>query len=179
LSSFSGDFSLAFLNLFVMLNAIGTVPIFLSLTDGSSPLERREIAKKSAIVAGSIVLVFIFLGKYILEFFHIKTEDFFVAGGLILLILALDFTTGKNVVRSYTVKKEELAVVPLGTPLLAGPGTITMSIILTYDYGPFITALAAIVVMSSIFSGVLIEPIAISSESLVAPMISKPGLVLI
>ncbi|MEX2720402.1 MAG: MarC family protein [Candidatus Wukongarchaeota archaeon] len=144
MSSFSGDFSLAFLNLFVMLNAIGTVPIFLSLTDGSSPLERREIAKKSAIVAGSIVLVFIFLGKYILEFFHIKTEDFFVAGGLILLILALDFTTGKNVVRSYTVKKEELAVVPLGTPLLAGPGTITMSIILTYDYGPFITALAAI-----------------------------------
>ncbi|MFB0544229.1 MAG: MarC family protein [Asgard group archaeon] len=142
--SFLGDFSLAFLNLFVMLNAIGNVPIFLSLTSEFSPIERKEAAKKSAIVAGFIVLVFIFFGQYILDFFHIKTEDFFLAGGLVLLIIALDFTIGKNIVRSYTVKKEELAVVPLGTPLLAGPGTITMSIILTIDYGILITALAAI-----------------------------------
>jgi multiple antibiotic resistance protein len=144
LSSFLGDFSIAFFNLFVMLNAIGNVPIFLTLTNGFSSQDRREIAKKSAIVAGSIVLVFIFFGQYILDFFQIETDDFFIAGGLVLLIIALDFTIGRNIVRSYIVNKEELAVVPLGTPLLAGPGTITMSIILTYDYGVFVTVFAAL-----------------------------------
>jgi len=144
LSSFLGDFSIAFFNLFVMLNAVGTVPIFLTLTNGFSSQDRREIAKKSAVVAGSIVLVFIFFGQFILDFFQIETDDFFIAGGLVLLIIALDFTIGRNIVRSYIVNKEELAVVPLGTPLLAGPGTITMSIILTYDYGVFVTALAAL-----------------------------------
>ena len=144
MSSFLGDFSIAFFNLFVMLNAVGTVPIFLTLTNGFSSQDRREIAKKSAVVAGSIVLVFIFFGQFILDFFQIETDDFFIAGGLVLLIIALDFTIGRNIVRSYIVNKEELAVVPLGTPLLAGPGTITMSIILTYDYGVFVTALAAL-----------------------------------
>ncbi len=127
-----------------MLNAIGNVPIFLTLTNGFSSQDRREIAKKSVIVAASIVLIFIFFGQYILDFFQIETDDFFIAGGLVLLIIALDFTIGRNIVRSYIVNKEELAVVPLGTPLLAGPGTITMSIILTYDYGVFVTVFAAL-----------------------------------
>ncbi|MEX2720403.1 MAG: MarC family protein [Candidatus Wukongarchaeota archaeon] len=167
--SFLKDFIQTFLILFVMIDAIGIVPIFLSLTSDFSPKERKEIARKSAIVAGIIAVIFTFFGQFILDFFFLEAEDFFIAGGLLLLIIALDITTGGEIIRSQQAEREQIAVVPLGTPLLAGPGTITLVILLTFDFGVLVTALAAI-------TNVIVAWLILRQSSLIARKIGYNGI---
>lgn len=155
--------------LFVMIDAIGIVPIFLDLTSDFSTKERKEAAKKSAIVAGIIAVIFTFFGQYILDFFFLEVEDFFIAGGLLLLIIALDVTTGGEIIRSQQVEREQIAVVPLGTPLLAGPGTITLVILLSFEFGMRITALAAV-------TNVIVAWLILSQSDLIARKIGYNGI---
>lgn len=169
MSSFLEDFIQAFLILFVMIDAIGIVPIFLGLTSDFSTKERKEAAKKSAIVAGIIAVIFTFFGQYILDFFFLEAEDFFIAGGLLLLIIALDVTTGGEIIRSQQVEREQIAVVPIGTPLLAGPGTITLVILLSFQFGVIVTALAAL-------TNVIVAWLILSQSSLIARKIGYNGI---
>jgi len=113
----------AFAMLFVILDAVGNAPIFYALTSDRSAKERRDIAKKSAITAASILFIFAFLGWYIFEFFGITIYDFEIAGGIILLLVALDNLTGETP-RTRRLSSTDLAIVPLATPLYAGPGSI-------------------------------------------------------
>ncbi|MEM4647537.1 MAG: MarC family protein [Candidatus Nezhaarchaeales archaeon] len=139
----------AFIMLFVVLDAVGNVPIFYSLTEGLDVKERRRTIQNSVIIAGIILLFFALGGGVLLEFFHVSIDDFRVAGGAILFIIAVEGLLGR--VEAMKIKPEHLAVVPLATPLLAGPGSISLVIYLVnvgYGLGPTITSIVANVIIA-------------------------------
>lgn len=138
------QFLTAFIMLFVVFDAVGNVPIFYSLTEGLNFEERRKTIQNSVIIAGIILLFFALGGGMLLAFFHVSVDDFRIAGGAILFIIAIEGLLGR--VEAMKIKPEHLAVVPLATPLLAGPGSISLVIYLVsagYGLGPTIASIVA------------------------------------
>jgi multiple antibiotic resistance protein len=134
----------AFIMLFVVFDALGNVPIFYSLTEGLEFRKRRRIIQNSVMIAGVILVFFALGGGLILDFFRVSLDDFRVAGGTILFIIAIEGLLGR--VEAMKIKPEQLAVVPLATPLLAGPGSISLVIYLMeagYGPGPTLVSIAA------------------------------------
>lgn len=123
--------------LLAILNPIGAVPIFIALTNDESPAQRLQTAKMAARAVAVVLLISAFLGEYILRFFGISIAAFQVAGGMILMLLALNMLQAKSGGRykhtpeeaAEGMQKEAVAVVPLAIPLLAGPGTMVTVII--------------------------------------------------
>ncbi|MGP3972909.1 MarC family protein [Streptomyces sp. 8N114] len=125
------DFALfgsVFLTLFVIMDPPGITPIFLGLTSGRPVKVRRRMAWQAATVAFGVIALFGICGKQILDYVHVSIPALMVAGGLLLLLVALDLLTGKSDEPTQT-KDVNVALVPLGMPLLAGPGAI-VSVIL-------------------------------------------------
>ncbi|WP_456472330.1 MarC family protein [Methanocaldococcus sp.] len=124
-------FVISFTSIFSILNPFGAIPIFISLTENYPEKERLLIAKKTVVYALSILLAFALFGEYILKFFGISIDAFKVGGGILLMLIALDMARGrqeskiqkKEIKEAYEV--DEIALMPLATPLLAGPGSIT------------------------------------------------------
>lgn len=139
----------AFIMLFVVFDAVGNVPIFYSLTEGLDLKERRRTIQNSVIIAGVILSFFALGGGLLLDFFRVSIDDFRIAGGAILFIIAVEGLLGR--VEAMKIKPEHLAVVPLATPLLAGPGSISLVIYLVnagYGLGPTMTSIIANVVIA-------------------------------
>jgi len=130
----------ATLMLFVVLDAIGNAPLFYYFTKHLEPLRRRRTIRLSIVVAGMILLIFILTGDLILSYFGITIDDFRIAGGVILFIYAVLGILGHSAAEE--VKEEEIAIVPLATPLLAGPGAITIVIYVKYSMGLTIALLS-------------------------------------
>src|SRR5512135_3622850 len=127
--------------LMVALDAPGTLPLYVGMTEGVTAEERKKIVRQSIITAFLVTIGFILLGQAIFNALGILVQDFLVAGGLVLLIIAVT-----DVVRAGERKLErspEFGVVPLGTPLIAGPGTLTTALVLvgTEGYVPVILSL--------------------------------------
>ena len=119
-----------FVTLFVIMDPIGTVPIFLSLTGGRSPNVARRAAWQAVAVSFGVICAFAFFGQQILEYLHISLPALQCAGGLLLLLVALELLTGKE--EGHTASADiNVALVPLGTPLLAGPGAIVATMVFT------------------------------------------------
>lgn len=139
----------SFVILFVILDPVGNLPIFISLTRGMKEKEISRNIHKAILVASAVLLIFLFLGIKIFEFFRITTESFLIAGGIILLIFSIFYVLGIDVVRGHhhNHKGTDVASVPLGTPLITGPGTITTTIILVGEHGIWITLIAAIIAL--------------------------------
>lgn len=121
-----------FVTLFVIMDPVGTVPIFLSLTSGRAPAVARRAAWQAVAVSFGVISAFAFFGQQILAYLHISLPALQCAGGLLLLLVALELLTGKEedpVVTSET----NIALVPLGTPLLAGPGAIVATMVFSQE----------------------------------------------
>ena len=126
--------------LFSILDPIGTVPIFLALTE-QQPGERRQIVRHSVGLAAIILYVFAYLGWLIFQALGITINDFRIAGGIVLFVVAYDHLSGREG-KPRTVNVAEIAAFPLATPLLAGPGAISTVIILANPpYGPLLVFL--------------------------------------
>ncbi|MFF4161174.1 MarC family protein [Streptomyces sp. NPDC001678] len=121
-------FGSLFLTLFVIMDPPGITPIFLALTAGRPAKVQRRMAWQAATVAFGVIALFGICGRQILDYLHITTPALMIAGGLLLLLVALDLLTGKSEEPKQT-KDVNVALVPLGMPLLAGPGAI-VSVIL-------------------------------------------------
>ena len=137
------EFLQAFVALFVVIDPIANVPIFLSLTQNMSKKERREAVNKAIIIAFGLLIAFALVGNYIIKFLAIKLESFMIAGGLLLLVISFDMLMGE-MTRTRRVVKEDIAVVPMATPLLAGPGAITTTIYFINVSSTLIIVLAVI-----------------------------------
>lgn len=124
----------ATLAIFGVMDPVGNVPVFLSLTDAMSTPQKRRIALKAVLRAGIILLFFVFLGNWILDAFQISFESFRIAGGLVLVVLGFQILFGMKFSQD-TKAEDDISVVPLAMPLIAGPGTITTAVILTKEYG--------------------------------------------
>ncbi len=129
-------FVTAFAALFAIMNPIGAVPVLISLTDGYSLKERHEIIRRSIYTAGGMIFGFMFLGIYIFDILGINIYDFEIAGGILLFKVGFDMLQGKlsttkmtQTEKDESAEREAIAIAPLGTPLLAGPGSITTAII--------------------------------------------------
>jgi multiple antibiotic resistance protein len=135
----------AFVLLFAVIDAIGTVPIFTSLTD-DYPDERKRILRQAMLISTSILVVFTLFGWLIFDIFGITIDDFRIAGGIILFIVAVDHLRGGDI-RAKGLQPSDVAAFPLATPLIAGPGAISTVIIISAPpYSPF---LALVVVVSN------------------------------
>jgi multiple antibiotic resistance protein len=143
--------------LFVILDPVGALPFFQAFTATLSPDERRTLALRSVLIATGLLLVFAYLGYFILTLLGIGINDFEIAGGLLLLIFALrDALSSEPLGASETSSAKEkeishsletLAVIPIATPLLAGPGSLTTVMLLARSSGyGFIVAGVAILV---------------------------------
>ena len=127
------DFLRVFIPLFVAIDALGLIPIFLSVTDSMTPQQRRRTSFEAVASASLICVGFMFLGDAIFHFVGISVNDFRIAGGIILLVLAvLDLLrVGKPAMNP----DEMVGVVPLGMPLIAGPATLTSVLVLAKEPG--------------------------------------------
>jgi multiple antibiotic resistance protein len=140
-------FTSAFVTLFVIMDPVGTVPIFLSLTGGLPPERVSRAARQAVLVSFVVIVVFAFFGQRILAYLHVSLPALQCAGGLLLLLVALELLTGRE---DEPVRQGDtnVALVPLGTPLLAGPGAIVATMVFSkrvHDVGDF-TAVAVAVI---------------------------------
>ncbi|GAA4774184.1 MarC family protein [Streptomyces sp. C10-9-1] len=142
-------FGSLFLTLFVIMDPPGVTPIFLALTSGRAAKVQRRMAWQAVAVAFGVITVFGILGQQILDYLHVSVPALMIAGGLLLLLIALDLLTGKTDEPQQT-KDVNVALVPLGMPLLAGPGAI-VSVILAVQHadtaGEQVSVWAAIAAM--------------------------------
>lgn len=121
-------FGEVFVTLSVIMDPPGTIPIFLSLTSGRTARVRKRIAWQAASVAFFVIVLFALFGQQILDYLHITLPALQLAGGLLLLLVALELLTGKAD-EPTQVSDANVALVPLGTPLLAGPGAIVATMV--------------------------------------------------
>ena len=133
-------FILCFSSLFTLINPIGIVPIFISITEGYTKRERDIIALKSVIFSFFILVLFGIIGDFIFSFYHITIHGFRIAGGILLLKISFDMIESKRSRTKTTPKEEkeaeeknEIAYTPLGIPLIAGPGAIASIMILSSE----------------------------------------------
>ena len=129
----------SFALLFAILDPIGTVPIYMAVTK-PFPEERARIVRQSVVVASVILYVFAYLGWIIFDLLGITLDDFRIAGGVILFVVGLEHLSGRANLDNEDAS--DVAVFPLATPLLAGPGAISTVVILANPpYGPLMTFL--------------------------------------
>jgi len=124
---------LSFIPVFVAVNSIGILPVFLSLTEGMDRSDRRRTIYTSVLTATILALSFMFLGKWLLLFMGITIADFRVAGGLLLLVLSVNLLFPKEDERGKL--HNDVGAFPLGTPLITGPAVLTTVLVLSGTRG--------------------------------------------
>jgi len=138
------EFWLCFVPLFVAVDAIGVLPMFLALTDGLPQKRRENITFQSILTASVVTLVFLVFGPALLAYLGLALSDFMIAGGILLLAISLsDLLSGEK--KQRITDSHSLGAVPIGVPLIAGPAVLTTSLLLAEMYGKMITSMAVIV----------------------------------
>jgi multiple antibiotic resistance protein len=123
------SFVLTFVPLFIVIDVIGNLPVVLSMSEGLPRREQQRLIHIAVFTATVVGLAFLFFGKLILNALRIQVGEFAIAGGLILLVLSIKYMLTGHMVE--TAREEMMAVVPIGTPLVVGPATITTLLFLT------------------------------------------------
>lgn len=136
-----------FMTLFVIMDPPGTIPVFLALTGRFSKEEQRKAARQATFTSLGVIVSFAVLGNYILKFLHISMESLQLSGGFLLFLVAMELLMDKEKSSHDTEdKRVNVALVPLGTPLLAGPGAIVAAMVSVNDAGGAIAGWVAVLV---------------------------------
>jgi multiple antibiotic resistance protein len=165
-------FAETFVTLFVIMDPIGTAPIFVALTAGQSARARRVAALQAAAAAGGLVLGFSLFGRLVLAYLDVSVQSLAIAGGLLLLLLALQMFRGEEL---GTATASNVALVPLATPLLAGPGAIAAIMVLSDRHAGLAGRLAVV-------AGVVAVVVVVAAGLLLAGRLGRllrPGAVLL
>ncbi len=161
------EFMLCFIPLFVAVDAIGVLPLFISMTEDMDAERRRTVVFQSIITASIVAVAFLWFGPLLLRFLGISVPDFMIAGGLLLLAIALsDLLTGEKKQRQ--ASPDSLGAVPIGIPLIAGPALLTTSILLRDIHGRWVTTLAIVI-------NIVLAGIAFLSAEPITRAIGKTG----
>lgn len=152
------------IGIMAIFSPFAAIPIFISLTAEHSKQERAKTAKTAAFSAGIAGLVSVWIGQYILQFFGISISSFKIAGGILLLMMAINMLNAKvpkakntkkelKEAKKKSVKISEIAVVPLAIPLIAGPGAISTIIIFTQKVQAIghLFAMSAIIILIGLY----------------------------
>ena len=134
------NFALAFVALFVAVDILGVIPLYLSLTGGLSADERRRLPRQSTLTATAVGLGFLLVGNAVFRVLGIGVADFQVAGGILLLVLSVhDLLSSGTAVPAAA---RTVGAVPLGTPLIVGPAALATLALLVQSYGYPVTLIA-------------------------------------
>ncbi len=136
-------FLLSFIPLFVAIDIIGTIPIFIGYTHDISNYQRKKLILEALLTAFFVANLFLLSGKIILDFLGITIDDFRIAGGIILLILSINDILVSS--ESRRKPSTDIGVVPLGIPLIMGPAALTTIIILVHNFGYIPTIVSMII----------------------------------
>ncbi|NPV04350.1 MAG: MarC family protein [Syntrophaceae bacterium] len=153
------DFWFCFFPLFVAVDAVGILPLFMHLTEGADPRVVRRIIVQSMVTALAVALVFLAVGQWVFHYLGITVADFLIAGGILLFTISLTdvITVEKRIAQ---VDTESLGVVPIGVPLIVGPAVLTTIFVLVGEYG--VVPVVAATVVNIVIAGAvfwLSEPI--------------------
>ncbi|MGC8496535.1 MAG: MarC family protein [Thermoplasmata archaeon] len=145
-----------FIPIFVIVDPFASVALFISLTAGLSKPATSKIIKESVLWGFLILLIFALIGSYILEFFGISIEALMIAGGLLMLIVGIEMVREGDKPRATRKGQEEeelgdIGIVPLATPMLAGPGAISLMIILVASYDLWIVLASTVLVFLIVY----------------------------
>lgn len=155
-----------FVTIFSILNPLGSIPIFLGITLDENPDEKKKTIKKTVMAVIIILLASAYLGNYILDFFGIDINTFKTAGGILLLLMSIHMLQAKTPPsktntpeHAEAIAKEDVSVVPLAIPLIAGPGTISTVILFASEMHTVVDKVALgiiIVLVSSLILPILL-----------------------
>jgi len=161
------------ISLFAIVNPIGAIPIYISLTDEYRAEDRARIVRITPVAVVAILLVTLISGEFILRFFGISVDSFRVGGGILLLLMSISMLQARTSRTAHTsdeaeetADRETIAVVPLAIPLLSGPGAISTVIVYAYKA----KGISAYLITSA---GILLIGLAIYLSLLAAPYIAK------
>lgn len=163
------DLPLTFIPLFVAIDPFGMLPIFTSLTKEMTAKEKRSVIQYSTLTALIVSIVFAFIGDWVFAILGITVDDFKIAGGLLLLVLAIIELTGS---RADHKMPYDIGVVPLGVPMIAGPAVLTVMIVLIDNHGVVPTVISLILNLIIVF-------IVFRAEQGITRFIGKNGLIAI
>ena len=136
----------AILVLFIVVDPFGNIPIFMSLTDKMTKIQRRKVFNTATLVGVILLLAFSFAGQQILSVFGISIFSFEVAGGILLLIISIKILISGSL-ENMGESPESMGAVPIAMPLLVGPGAITTTILNLQSYGIAIAAISVLIVL--------------------------------
>ena len=139
----SAVFLNSFILFFITIDTIGNLPFFISLTEGANIKKKNQIAVKSVIIAFFITVAFAYLGKYLLDALGVSLDSLKIAGGIILMFIAIDILFEKRKVRREKKVEaaldeknfDEIIVFPMAIPFIAGPSTLATIILLIGNHG--------------------------------------------
>lgn len=161
------SFWLCFVPLFVAVDVIGLLPLFISLTSGMNKKQIRKIILQSTITALTVALIFIAVGTGIFKLLNISVADFMIAGGSLLFVISIrDILAADK--QPAQVDPESVGAVPIGVPLITGPAVLTTSLLLINEHSALITSLA-------IAANILIVGIMFMVAPLINRVLGKTG----
>ena len=147
---------LCFTSFFTLTNPLGTMPVFLTMTNGMSDDERKTIVRRATIVSFITLMVFTFSGQFLFKFFGISTNGFRIAGGIIIFTIGFDMLQArysKAKLKDEEVKTyvNDISMTPLAIPMLCGPGAIANGIMLMEDANTLIKKILLVSVIASVY----------------------------
>lgn len=147
-TTFQTDIITSIIALFVVIDPIGNIPLFIAFTKKLEKAEHKTVSKTAILTAAALLLLFGVAGTQILQLFGITIFSFMIAGGTLLFIIAIELLTYGEWRFAGSVK-EEVGVVPIAFPLLAGPGSIT-AVIISYQTSGFLITFSSIIIVMAI-----------------------------
>lgn len=135
-------FALSFIPIFVAIDIIGILPLYLSLIENIKGDSRANVVRQSVLTALIVAMIFLFFGRPIFNFLGITEADFKIAGGIILLVLAVSDLLFPG--KSRLAFSPEVGIVPIGTPLIVGPAVLTTLVLMVDIYGYLLTGLSLV-----------------------------------
>ena len=165
---FFKDIFLALIPLFVAIDIFGVLPIYLDFVKDTDIEEEKQIRRNSLITAFSVGVGFLLLGKSLFDVMGISIYDFEMAGGILLLIISINNLLSEKTKLYASADKADLGVVPIGVPLIVGPGVLTTLLIITGIYGYLVVTAAFII-------NLLIVYIVLKKTKLILKYLGKTG----
>ncbi len=167
MNQFWNDFILTFIPLFIVIDTLGNLPIILTLGEDLPKKQYRHMIHTGIGTASIVGIIFLFFGQFILAAMGIPVGALTISGGLILLILSLRYILSGRTIEGD--RHEIMAIVPIGTPLVVGPATITTLLLLAIDFPLW-------VILLSLAVNLLISWIAFLASNQIARLLGKGGL---
>jgi len=163
------ELALTFVPIFVAMDPVGNLPIFLTLTQEETATYRKRTANFATLTAFGVGLLFVAVGKAIFLLLGIELADFLMAGGIILLILAIRYlVTGKALETEESSASHMIGVAPLGTPLVVGPAVLAALLLLMGQYH-------IAVVMSSFIVNLVIQWLLFRQATRIVAFLGRTG----